>query len=70
MSDVVVNLKPNGPLFVAGPARIVDSTGKAFNVPPGKPGVALCRCGQSKNRPFCDGSHKAAGFQDDTRAPA
>jgi CDGSH-type Zn-finger protein/uncharacterized Fe-S cluster protein YjdI len=49
----------NGPLKVAGPLEVVTGTGRTVNR------VAetwLCRCGQSKNKPYCDGSHKAAGF--------
>lgn len=50
---------PNGPLLVAGNFAIVASSGRlAWQ---GKQ-AALCRCGHSKNKPFCDGSHKAAGF--------
>lgn len=52
---------PNGPLMVAGNVEITTGTGgqiakhaKAF----------LCRCGESKNKPYCDGSHTAAGFTD------
>jgi CDGSH-type Zn-finger protein/uncharacterized Fe-S cluster protein YjdI len=53
---------PNGPLRVVGNLEVVSGTGRTCN----KVGEAyLCRCGQSKNKPYCDGSHKAAGFQAD-----
>lgn len=51
----------NGPLFARGALAIEDA-------PADMPGVrfraALCRCGQSKNKPYCDNSHEAAGFRD------
>jgi CDGSH-type Zn-finger protein len=47
---------------------IVDSQGTRFQVSPDKPAVALCRCGQSKNKPFCDGSHKTCAFISDELA--
>lgn len=51
---------PNGPLRVVGNLEVVSGTGRTCN----KVGEAyLCRCGQSKNKPYCDGSHKAAAFQ-------
>ena len=56
---VDVQPAPNGPLRVSGNLEIVSGTGRTINK------VAetyLCRCGQSKNKPYCDGSHKAAGF--------
>ena len=57
-----VQLTPNGPLRVVGNLEVVSGTGRTCN----KVGEAyLCRCGQSKNKPYCDGSHKAAGFQAD-----
>jgi CDGSH-type Zn-finger protein len=63
MADpLVIRCRENGPLVVEGPVRIVDHLGNAFKVPPGKDKVALCRCGQSKTKPFCDGSHKECGF--------
>jgi CDGSH-type Zn-finger protein/uncharacterized Fe-S cluster protein YjdI len=50
---------PNGPLRVVGNLEVVSGTGRTCN----KVGEAyLCRCGQSKNKPYCDGNHKAAGF--------
>jgi CDGSH-type Zn-finger protein len=62
MSDVVIRLRPNGPLVVEGPVTIVDQNGASFALNKDKPAIALCRCGQSQNRPFCDGSHRTAGF--------
>ena len=51
----------NGPLFVRGDLEI---EGAATDMPGVKFRAALCRCGQSKNKPFCDNSHQAAGFED------
>jgi CDGSH-type Zn-finger protein len=48
---------PNGPLMVDG--KLTDGEGTV--VKEGK--FALCRCGHSANKPFCDGGHTAAGFQ-------
>lgn len=51
---------PNGPLHVVGNLELVSGTGRTCN----KLSEAyLCRCGQSKNKPYCDGSHTAAGFE-------
>lgn len=55
----------NGPLRILGAITVVDAEGKT--VLEGEE-VYLCRCGNSKNKPFCDGSHKAAGFQSTVRA--
>jgi len=60
--EVIIRLRENGPLVVTGPVKIIDHLGNAFTISPGKPSVALCRCGQSKNRPFCDGTHKTCQF--------
>jgi len=50
----------NGPLQVSGPLEITTGTGHRI----GRTRKAFfCRCGQSNNKPFCDGSHKAAGFE-------
>jgi CDGSH-type Zn-finger protein len=59
---IVIRCRENGPLVIQGPARIVDHQGNEFAIPVGKEFIALCRCGQSKNKPFCDGSHKTCGF--------
>jgi len=50
---------PNGPLKIVGNLEVVSGTGKTLNR---VTQAFLCRCGQSKNKPYCDGSHKAAGF--------
>jgi CDGSH-type Zn-finger protein len=70
MSEVTIRLRPNGPLVVEGPIKLIDHHGNPFPISPDKPAVALCRCGQSKNSPFCDGSHKTAGFACEATAPS
>ena len=50
----------NGPVEVRGALEITGGSGKRVHR---GPRAFLCRCGQSKNKPFCDGSHKAAGFE-------
>jgi CDGSH-type Zn-finger protein len=47
---------------IEGPFTLVDHEGNEFTLPTEKPVVALCRCGQSSKRPFCDGTHKTCGF--------
>jgi len=70
MSDVTIKVRDNGPFFVEGPITIIDAAGNKFFIAADKPAVALCRCGQSKNKPFCDGTHKGCGFMAAERAPA
>ena len=70
MSDpVVIRTRENGPFVVSGPVKVIDHLGNEFTIPEGKPSIALCRCGQSMNRPFCDGSHKGCGFVAAETAP-
>ncbi len=57
----------NGPLRVEGDFEIVDPQGNAFGLA-GRTALSLCRCGHSANKPFCDGSHKRVGFQDEVHA--
>ena len=61
MADVKIETRENGPFLVTGAVTLVDHTGNTFDTG-GKETIALCRCGQSKNRPFCDGTHKGCGF--------
>ena len=70
MSQVKVSIRDNGPLLVSGLIEVVDGEGKPLTLSPDKPAIALCRCGASANKPFCDGAHKAAGFQSAIRCPS
>ena len=60
-AENTVHVTYNGPLFVRGE---LDLAGIDEDVPGLRFRAALCRCGQSKNKPFCDNSHDAAGFRD------
>jgi len=51
----------NGPLQLKGTFRLLDPTGEEYDLE-GQRIVLLCRCGQSKNQPFCDSSHVRNGF--------
>lgn len=51
----------DGPLLVRGPAHIVDAEGQ--ELPSRRDPIALCRCGKSRLRPLCDGTHKLIGFR-------
>ena len=61
-TEATVRIDPDGPLFVAGPAVIVDSDGETVVLEDTR--IALCRCGASANKPLCDGNHSKAGFAD------
>jgi uncharacterized Fe-S cluster protein YjdI/CDGSH-type Zn-finger protein len=63
--ETTVQERPNGPLFVRGKIRIVGQDRKLVRE---DVRVALCRCGASQNKPFCDGSHRRVGFRT-TRGP-
>ncbi|MBM80793.1 MAG: iron-binding protein [Planctomycetaceae bacterium] len=69
MSDVTIKTRENGPFLVTGTVTVVDSEGNAFDTI-GKDTIALCRCGASKNRPFCDGTHRDCGFESNETASA
>ncbi len=56
----------DGPFLVTGPFRLVDAGGDEFAVE--KETVALCRCGASTKKPFCDGAHSRVGFRAAERA--
>ena len=70
MSDVEIKVHENGPYKVTGPVTIVDADGGLYELgEEGKP-IALCRCGGSTTKPFCDGTHSKAGFDAAERAVA
>lgn len=66
MDDRTVTITPyrDGPLLVRGDFALLDQAGN--EIANERTTVALCRCGRSRMRPFCDGSHKLVGF----RAPS
>jgi CDGSH-type Zn-finger protein len=68
MEIVTIRLRDNGPLVIHGPVRVIDAEGREFTLPADKPQIALCRCGNSANKPFCDGAHKACNFASQERA--
>jgi len=59
---VSIALSRDGPLLLKGAIELVTGTGRTVAR---LPDAALCRCGHSGNKPFCDGSHRAAGFKAD-----
>lgn len=61
MADVKIQALKNGPLLITGTIEVVDSEGKPIAV--AKQPAALCRCGHSSAKPFCDGSHRKNNFQ-------
>jgi len=67
MAATKITVKSNGSIRVEGDFEIVDQQGAAFGLG-GRTAVSLCRCGHSADKPFCDGSHKRVGFQDEVRA--
>jgi CDGSH-type Zn-finger protein len=67
MSEVTIKARANGPYRVDGPVRVIDADGNEFVLPPGD-AIALCRCGHSRTKPFCDSSHKRVGFVSDDSA--
>jgi CDGSH-type Zn-finger protein len=64
VNDVVITPYRDGPLLVRGPVRLADQDGN--EIATGRETIALCRCGRSRLRPFCDGTHKLVRF----RAPS
>ncbi|HQZ39806.1 MAG TPA: CDGSH iron-sulfur domain-containing protein [Vicinamibacterales bacterium] len=65
---VTIKVRQNGSLLVEGEdVRLVDWNGQEYVL--NKKPFALCRCGQSKRRPFCDSSHKLCNFQAAEAAP-
>jgi CDGSH-type Zn-finger protein len=69
-----VTMYEDGPLLLRGSFQIFDQDGLPIDA--GRPTVALCRCGKSAIKPFCDGTHKTSSFRasgrrdDPARRPA
>ena len=62
--DVTITPYRDGPLLVRGPVKLQDMHGEEITIE--RETIALCRCGKSRSRPFCDGTHKLIRF----RAPS
>ena len=60
--SVKITVNKNGSLRVEGAVEIYDGDGNKYDLA-GRTVVGLCRCGQSNNKPFCDGSHARCGFE-------
>ena len=59
MADVTITPSEDGPYLVSGPVRLTAPDGREIAHPDQ---TALCRCGQSSNKPFCDGTHLTIDF--------
>ncbi|HEX6210657.1 MAG TPA: CDGSH iron-sulfur domain-containing protein [Methylomirabilota bacterium] len=59
---VKISIRPNGPYLVEGDVEVVDVNGNPVDTS-SRPKIALCRCGASVTKPFCDGTHSKIGFQ-------
>ncbi len=68
MTDADVTITPleNGPYLVKGPVTVLDADGSAYQID--RSTIALCRCGGSTSKPFCDGTHSKIGFDAAERA--
>jgi CDGSH-type Zn-finger protein len=60
MAEVTITTIKNGPYIVTGQVELKDAEGNSY---PGEKRIALCRCGASTEKPFCDGTHSKIGFQ-------
>lgn len=65
MADITITVRDNGPLLVRGGATVTDAEGKTYEI---QDVIALCRCGHSGKKPFCDGAHKTNNFESTPRA--
>ena len=67
---VEISVRDNGSLKVTGRVRVVDADGALIRETEAGKAIALCRCGHSETKPFCDGKHSAEGFESCVRADA
>jgi len=62
-----ITVKNNGSIRVEGEFELFDIDGNKYDLA-GRPYISLCRCGQSKDKPFCDGTHRVCNFQSEVKA--
>ncbi len=67
MAETSIMIADNGPYIVKGSVEMRDADGNAYTV---HETFALCRCGGSTNKPYCDGTHSKIGFEGAERAVA
>ena len=67
MADTKIQVIDNGPLIVSGSFEVQDASGNVFTLEKADR-AALCRCGQSSEKPFCDGTHRTCGFKSELKA--
>src|SRR2546422_10723800 len=58
-----ITIRPNGPYLVEGDFELIDVNGAKVDTTARGPRIALCRCGGSVTKPFCDGTHSKVGFK-------
>lgn len=63
MPGTKITVNNDGSVKIEGEFAIFDPEGRQFGLA-GRTVISLCRCGQSQNKPFCDGSHARIGFRD------
>lgn len=66
MSEVVIKVRESGPYRITGPVTLIDADGTPYEL--SEENIALCRCGGSQAKPFCDGSHRDNEFRAIERA--
>ena len=65
--SVKITVNKNGSYRIEGEIELYDANGNRFDLG-GRKVIALCRCGQSNKKPFCDGNHRNSGFESDVVA--
>ena len=68
MEQVVIKARNNGPYKITGPVKVIDADGAEYDLSEISEPIALCRCGGSTTKPFCDGTHSRIGFEAAERA--
>jgi CDGSH-type Zn-finger protein len=65
VTEALITPYRDGPLIVRGPFKLLDQNGNEIEVR--RRTIALCRCGRSRLKPFCDGTHNLVGFKTESR---